>query len=105
MAKLKGKTAIITGATGGIGEATARLFVDEGANVMLVGRSKQKLEATRDRLDGDKNIAFAVADAADEEATSAAVDATVKAFGGVDVLFANAGTEGRVHPIEAINLE
>ena len=105
MAKLKGKTAIITGATGGIGEATARLFVDEGANVMLVGRSKQKLEATRDRLDGDKNIAFSVADAADEEATSAAVGATVKAFGGVDVLFANAGTEGRVHPIEAINLE
>jgi len=45
--RLDGKTAIITGATGGIGEATAKRFLDEGANVMLVGRSKEKLKMDR----------------------------------------------------------
>ena len=48
--RLDGKVAIVTGATGGIGEATAKLFLREGANVMLVGRSPDKLKATRDRL-------------------------------------------------------
>ncbi len=61
-----GKTAIITGATGGIGEATAKLFLDEGACVMLVGRSKEKLKATRERLAVENNLADFVADAADE---------------------------------------
>ena len=46
MARLQDKTAIITGATGGIGEATAKQFLRDGANVMLVGRSKGKLEET-----------------------------------------------------------
>lgn len=98
--RLQGKTAIITGATGGIGEATAKLFLDEGANVMLVGRSKSKLADTLERLKGDGRIAHHVADAIDEAATAAAVAATVKSFGGVDILIANAGTEGTVKPLE-----
>lgn len=52
--RLSGKVAIITGATGGIGEATAKLFLQEGASVMLVGRSADKLKETRDRLDVKK---------------------------------------------------
>ena len=104
MARLEGKTAIITGATGGIGEATAKLFLEEGANVMLVGRSAEKLAAARERLRAGARLAHSVADATDEEATAAAVAATVKAFGGVDILFANAGNEGLVKPIEAIEL-
>jgi 3alpha(or 20beta)-hydroxysteroid dehydrogenase len=104
MARLKGKTAIITGATGGIGEATAKLFLEEGANVMLVGRSAEKLATTRERLASGGRLAHTVADAKDEEATAAAVAATVKAFGAVDILFANAGNEGLVKPIEAIEL-
>lgn len=105
MSRLQGKTAIITGASGGIGEATARLFLNEGANVMLAGRSAQKLEATRDRLGAGAGVAHCVADAMDEEATAAAVAATVKAFGGVDILFANAGTEGVVKPLDAITVD
>jgi NAD(P)-dependent dehydrogenase (short-subunit alcohol dehydrogenase family) len=102
MARLRSKTAIITGASGGIGEATAKLFLQEGANVMLVGRSEEKLRVTRGRLPDENRVAHSVADAADEEATAAAVTATIKAFGGVDILVANAGTEGLVKPIETI---
>lgn len=100
MARLQGKTAIITGATGGIGEATAKLFIREGANVMLVGRSTEKLKETSTRLGVKQGLAQSVADATDEKATAAAVEAAVKAFGGVDILFANAGNEGLLKPIE-----
>jgi len=101
MLRLEGKAALVTGATGGIGGAIAKRFANEGASVMLVGRSAEKLEATRTRLNGEGNFAQFVADAADEEATAGAVAATVKAFGGLDILVANAGTEGLVKPLEA----
>ena len=102
--RLDGKVAIVTGATGGIGEATAKLFLDEGASVMLVGRSAEKLKATRERLAVENMLADFVADAADEEATAAAVAATIEAFGGVDILMANAGTEGKFAPIESLTM-
>jgi NAD(P)-dependent dehydrogenase (short-subunit alcohol dehydrogenase family) len=101
MGRLQDKTAIITGATGGIGEATAKLFLKEGANVMLVGRSADKLKETTARLGGSRHLAQFVADAADESAMAGAVDATLKAFDGIDILFANAGTEGLLKPIES----
>lgn len=100
MGRLQGRTAIITGATGGIGEATAKLFLREGANIMLVGRSPEKLKETSARLEATPSLAQYVADAADEAAIEAAVAATIKAFGGIDILFANAGTEGLLKPIE-----
>ena len=103
--RLDGKVAIVTGATGGIGEATAKLFLAEGASVMLVGRSAEKLKATRERLETENNLADFVADAADEEATAAAVAATIEAFGGVDILMANAGTEGNFAPIESLTID
>ena len=102
--RLSGKVAIITGATGGIGEATAKRFLAEGASVMLVGRSKEKLKATRERLAVKNNLADFVADAADEAATAASVAATIEAFGSVDILMANAGTEGNFAPIENLAL-
>ena len=82
--RLAGKTAIITGATGGIGEATAKRFLGEGASVMLVGRSADKLDETCARLGANGKLECFVADAADEEATAASVAAAVEAFGGVD---------------------
>ena len=104
MSKLKGKTAVITGATGGIGEATAKLFLELGANVMLVGRSEEKLNATMKRLAPHKGLASSIADAGDEKATATTITATLKAFGGVDIVVANAGTEGIVRPVEAISM-
>ncbi len=103
--RLSGKVAIITGATGGIGEATAKRFLDEGASVMLVGRSADKLEKTCERLGTNGKLKCFVADAADEEATAASVAAAVEAFGGVDILVANAGTEGNFAPIENLTID
>ncbi|MFN0279443.1 MAG: SDR family NAD(P)-dependent oxidoreductase [Pyrinomonadaceae bacterium] len=103
--RLDGKVAIITGATGGIGEATAKRFLEEGARLMLVGRSAEKLKATSERLASLGKIAASVAEAADESATAAAVAATVEIFGGVDILLANAGSEGVVAPIENQTVE
>jgi NAD(P)-dependent dehydrogenase (short-subunit alcohol dehydrogenase family) len=103
--RLEGKVALVTGATGGIGEATVKRFLEEGAAVMLVGRSEEKLKETNERLTGLGNTATAVAEAADEKAIAAAVAATIDKFGGVDILLANAGTEGVVAPIEHQTVE
>jgi len=102
--RLDGKVAIITGATGGIGEATARLFLDLGARVMLVARSSDKLAATKERLNGDGQVAGSLSDAADEAGIAAAVAATLDRFGGLDILIANAGTEGACKPIEKLSV-
>jgi len=100
MSRLEGKTAFITGATGGIGEASARRFLEEGANVMLVGRSVEKLKALVEKLDGGQSVASFVANADDETALEQAVQATMDTFGRLDILFANAGTEGQSSPID-----
>ena len=103
--RLDGKVAIITGATGGIGEDTAKLFLELGAKVMLVGRSSGKLAETRARLEGDGDVDGSVCDASDEAGMAAAVAATLDRFGGLDILIANAGTEGVVKPIDALSVE
>ncbi|NNL94744.1 MAG: SDR family oxidoreductase [Xanthomonadales bacterium] len=105
MGRLHGKTAIITGATGGIGEATASRFLAEGANVMAVGRSAAKLEALTGRLGHAESLATFVAEATDEEATRASTDETVSRFGGLDICFANAGTEGNIAPLDVMTIE
>jgi len=102
--RLDGKVAIVTGATGGIGEATARLFLELGAKVMLVGRSADKLVATRSTLESVGEVATSLAEAHDEQAFAAAVAATLDRFGGLDILIANAGTEGLLKPIEALTV-
>src|SRR6476620_6625063 len=103
--RLDGKVAIITGATGGIGEATAELFLDLGAKVMLVARSADKLAATKGRLEPHGEVGGSISDAADEAGIAAAVAATLEQFGGLDILIANAGTEGVAKPLEALAVE
>jgi 3alpha(or 20beta)-hydroxysteroid dehydrogenase len=103
--RLDGKVALITGATGGIGEATAKLFLDLGAKVMLVGRSADKLATTKVRLQAHGDLSTSISDAADEPGMATAVAATLDRFGGLDILIANAGTEGVLKPIEALSVE
>jgi 3alpha(or 20beta)-hydroxysteroid dehydrogenase len=97
MGKLSGKVAIITGGAGGIGQASATLFVREGARVMLVDRDESTLRAACERIGSE--CEFAVADVADEGDTRRYVEATLAKHGGIDVLFANAGIEGRAAPL------
>jgi NAD(P)-dependent dehydrogenase (short-subunit alcohol dehydrogenase family) len=90
--RLANKTALITGGNSGIGLATARLFVKEGAKVAITGRNQETLEAAAKEL-GPNAVAF-VADATDISATEAAIAQAAKKFGKLDVVFANAGIAG-----------
>lgn len=87
--KLAGKVALITGGTSGIGEATAELFVKEGASVAITGRSREKGQAIADRL-GNACIMIE-GDVMQEADIKAAIDKTMETFGGLDILFNNAG--------------
>ncbi|MEW9617003.1 SDR family NAD(P)-dependent oxidoreductase [Shinella sp. S4-D37] len=104
MALLDDKTAIVTGGAGSIGLATARLFLDEGANIVLVDKDRVGLERAAAGLPRER-VALAAADVTDSLSTKAYVDLAVERFGGIDVLFSNAGTFGTVAPIADYSLD
>ncbi|NDB42065.1 MAG: SDR family oxidoreductase, partial [Actinobacteria bacterium] len=87
---LRGKTAIVTGASRGIGKAIAKSFVDAGAQVMLTSRKLDALSAAAREIDGETGV-FA-ANAGDIEQAQACIDATMRRFGKVDILVNNAAT-------------
>lgn len=97
--KLDGKVAVITGAGGGIGSASARLFAAEGAAVALVELRRDAAEAVGAQVEqaGGKALVLA-ADVADEDQVRALAEAVDDAFGSVDVLVNNAGValQGRL---------
>ena len=103
--RLKNKTAVISGATGGIGEATSRLYASEGANVVMVGRSKEKLDELFSTFDDTSNISTFIADSQDENAIKECIDFANNEYGSVDIVFANAGTEGQVKPLTEFTVE
>ena len=90
--RLANKTALITGGNSGIGLATARLFIAEGARVAITGRKQETLDAAKAEL--GPNLLTIQADVTDIEATERAVATAVEAFGHLDILFANAGISG-----------
>ncbi len=94
--RLSGKTALITGGTSGIGEATVELFVAEGCKVMIAGRNAEKGEAMAARL--GESARFVTCDITQEAQIKAAIEATVEAFGRLDCLFSNAGGPTRGGP-------
>jgi NAD(P)-dependent dehydrogenase (short-subunit alcohol dehydrogenase family) len=90
--RLQGQTAWISGATSGIGEATARLFAQEGASVAIVGRRKEIAQKTADQINRDAGHALAIAcDVADESQVCRSIEQTVQQFGGLHIIINNAG--------------
>lgn len=98
--QLDGKTCIITGGAGSLGLAAARLFLEEGAWVLLVDLNSETLSAAVVELPRDR-VAIVAADVSCADDTRRYVEAAVKSFGTIDVLFSNAGNFGTVAPIDA----
>ncbi|WP_433990012.1 3-phenylpropionate-dihydrodiol/cinnamic acid-dihydrodiol dehydrogenase (plasmid) [Pseudoseohaeicola sp. NH-UV-7] len=95
---MTGKTVMITGASRGIGAAAARIFADAGANVALVARSQDAIAGLAQEI-GDAALAIPC-DVSRYWEVEAAVNATVKTFGGLDVLINNAGV---IEPISHLS--
>jgi 3-oxoacyl-[acyl-carrier protein] reductase len=102
MSRFTGRVAVVTGAGSGFGEATARAFASEGASVVVADIDLAAAERVAKEL--DSAIAVAV-DVADPDAVSEMVDATVTAFGGIDVLVNNAGIPHRAMPLVDLPVE
>lgn len=102
MSRLAGKAAIITGGSSGIGEATVRKFVAEGANVLIADIQQDKSEALADEL-GSNTVALGV-DVCSEADVKQMVATAQEAFGRVDVLFNNAGFGGVSGDIETTDM-
>lgn len=88
--RLKGKTAFVTGASSGIGEATAIAMAQEGARVAVVARRTDRLKELTERFDKDAMVALA-ADVSDGAQAKQAVEKAVAELGGIDILVNNAG--------------
>ena len=92
MKSFENKVALITGATSGIGEATARLFANLGANVVLCGRNTQKGRVIEsDILKNGNEACFIQCDISKEEQAKNLIVKTVEKYGKIDILFNNAG--------------
>lgn len=98
MDRLKGKRALITGGTTGIGLETARQFVAEGARVAITGKNAVTLDAARKEFAGD--VVVLESDASDVAAQKTLAAEINRIFGGLDILFANAGI-AELRPVDA----
>jgi NAD(P)-dependent dehydrogenase (short-subunit alcohol dehydrogenase family) len=99
---LTGKVALVTGASRGIGAAIAKLFAENGAQVMLSSRKRDALEATAATIDGE--VAVHPAHAGNAEAARETVAATLETFGRLDILVNNAATNPHAGRLIEIDL-
>jgi NAD(P)-dependent dehydrogenase (short-subunit alcohol dehydrogenase family) len=100
MGKLDGKVALITGGASGIGEATVKLFVEEGAEVIVADVQDEKGKALSESL--GSAAAYTHTDVSSESDVKGAVDAAVSSFGRLDCIFNNAGIGQGFIPVEEI---
>jgi len=100
------RTAIVTGASSGIGEATAHELADEGLNLALAARREERLESIAADLESEYGVEVVAVptDVREEAAVDALVEATVEHFGGLDVLVNNAGL-ARGHLVTELETE
>lgn len=106
MGALINKTAIVTGASSGIGMAAARLFASEGARVVLVARRAAKLDRLVSEIVAGGGQAAALAgDLTSEDCAREAVELALDRFGGLDVAFNNAGSLGALGSLDQVSLD
>ena len=100
------KTVIITGGSAGIGAATARLFAEAGANLVLVARTKKNLESVAEDLRDKTKVAIFPMDVTDPDACADVFKKAAYEFGGVHILVNNAGNHARgdVADVDAADL-
>ena len=103
MTRLKGKVALITGGASGIGEATVRLFVEEGASVMVADIQDDRGKRLADELGA--RAGYVHTDVSQEGHVKAAVDETCRRFGRLDCIFNNAGYGGVGGKIEDVSAD
>lgn len=99
---LEGKVAIVVGATGGIGQATAKRLAEDGAKVIATGRSETKLKECAEQ---HSNIKAVAAEVSNEDAVKKLVDSTMTEFGRLDIVFNGAGVTGPNALMEDLNVE
>lgn len=103
---LEGRSALVTGASLGIGRTIAERLAEAGCNVAICARNEERLEATAAELSGrGPNVHAVTADVTDPEAVEALVDETVDAFGTVHVLVNNVGHTGNLSPFHELSDE
>src|SRR5688572_8939515 len=104
MSRLDNKVAIVTGASSGIGRATARLFAAEGAHVVVGARRASELESLVEEIRDAGGHAVALAgDVRSEDYAKALVALAVERFGRLDIAFNNAGTLGESGPSTGVS--
>lgn len=104
--RFEGKVVLVTGATSGIGEASALAFAKEGAMLVLAGRREEEgLRVQKSIEDIGAKAIFVKTDITKEEDVIALIVAAVAAFGKIDIAFNNAGTDGAIKPITEKTLE
>lgn len=104
MSRLKGKIAIVTGASSGIGRATAKLFAEEGATVVVAARRRPELDALVSEIAQRGGTAEACAgDVQSEEFAQTLVSIAMERYGRLDIAFNNAGTLGEMGPSAGIS--
>ena len=94
MGRLSGKVAVITGAGSGIGRASAQLFASEGATLLIADKMDSVHETAKLVSDAGGKVASVTGDAGDEAFVSGLIEKAVADFGGLDVIWANAGISG-----------
>jgi len=105
MSGLKDRVVVVTGGGSGVGLATAQLFLNAGAKVVISGRDEAKLKSAASKLAGGERLAFVAADVSQPELAANLMQTATKQFGRVDILVNNAGTNLKARTMRELSVE